>query len=82
MAGKVLCAFHQDAALHATLLEPGRTVAHTLGEGRHAWVQMARGRARLNGTALAEGDGVAVSRVTRLEITADLPAGILLFDLA
>ena len=32
-----------------------------LGEGRHAWVQMARGRARLNGVELGRGDGAALS---------------------
>ncbi|HSW51238.1 MAG TPA: pirin family protein [Bryobacteraceae bacterium] len=72
----------QDAALLASVLEPGQGVAHTLSPGRHAWVQVARGSVTLNGSPMEEGDGAAVSDVKDLEITARAPAEILLFDLA
>ena len=52
-----------------------------LADGRYAWVQMARGRARLNGTALEEGDGAAASNEATIDIAADGPAEILVFDL-
>ena len=54
---------------------------HALAEGRHAWLQMVRGRIELNGTALATGDGAAVSRESALETAAQESSHFLLFDL-
>ena len=73
---------HQDADLYASRLEPGERVKHALADGRHAWLQMVSGRVELNGTALAAGDGAAVSREGALEVVAVEPAHFLLFDLA
>jgi redox-sensitive bicupin YhaK (pirin superfamily) len=42
---------------------------------------VARGRARLNDTSLEEGDGAAVSDEATIDIAADGPAEILVFDL-
>ena len=47
-----------------------------------AQVQIARGSATLNGAALNEGDGVAVSEEEIVEVRAVEDAEILLFDLA
>ena len=73
---------HQDVGLYATLLAAGEEVAHVLRPGRHAWVQVARGTVALNGLALEDGDGAAVSDEARLELLARTPAELLLFDLA
>lgn len=73
---------HQDVDLYATLLGDGGAVTHDLRPGRHAWVQVARGQARLNGVTLKEGDGAAVSDETRLTLDSDSGAEVLLFDLA
>ena len=73
---------HQDADLYASRLEPGERVKHALAGGRHAWLQMVSGRIELNGTALAAGDGAAVSQESALEMVAVEPAHFLLFDLA
>jgi quercetin 2,3-dioxygenase len=73
---------HQDAEAYAAVLDKGRSVAHPLAPGRHAWLQVARGAARLNGSSLEEGDGAAVSGETMLDIAANGQAEILLFDLA
>jgi redox-sensitive bicupin YhaK (pirin superfamily) len=73
---------HQDAELHVTLLEPAESAKHELRPGRYAWVQVARGAVTVNGQALAEGDGLAVSDETRLTVTATAAAEVLLFDLA
>jgi redox-sensitive bicupin YhaK (pirin superfamily) len=43
---------------------------------------MARGGATLNGQALAEGDGAALSDEARVALQADSDAEILVFDLA
>jgi redox-sensitive bicupin YhaK (pirin superfamily) len=72
---------HQDAALYATLLDDNRSVTHQLGAGRHAWVQVARGRVLLNGTRLEEGDGASASDEKRIELAAEGTANVLLFDL-
>ena len=74
-------------------IEPGASVAHELADGRHAWVQVARGALTLEAAAgddrgtdraaLTAGDGAAISSAHRLQLTAG-PAGaeLLLFDLA
>jgi len=73
---------HQDVDLFASRLEPGERVKHALAAGRHAWLQVIGGEIELNGTALAAGDGAAVSRESALEMVAVEPAHFLLFDLA
>ena len=73
---------HQDAALFAGRLAAGSRVAHALAAGRHAWVQIAAGAVDLNGTALRQGDGAAVSGEAEIALRATEPAEILLFDLA
>jgi quercetin 2,3-dioxygenase len=72
----------QDARVFATLLDDGAKVQHTLAPGRLAWVQVARGKVILNGTALNEGDGAAIENETALELTGAAGGGeVLLFDL-
>lgn len=73
---------HQDADLYAARLEAGQQTAHSLKPGRHAWVQLARGQVRLNGTEMKAGDGAAVSGEEKLAFEALAPSEILLFDLA
>jgi quercetin 2,3-dioxygenase len=73
---------HQDVNLYSSLLADGEAVSHELADGRHAWVQIVKGSVTLNGEALSEGDGAAVSAEKRLEIksTSD-ETEFLLFDL-
>jgi quercetin 2,3-dioxygenase len=73
---------HQDAALYGTLLEPGKTLVHSLEPGRHAWLQIAGGAVMLDDLALRAGDGAALSDEPILEVRALEPAELLLFDLA
>jgi redox-sensitive bicupin YhaK (pirin superfamily) len=73
---------HQDARLYAALLEAEQQVAHELEADRHAWVQVARGAIEINGQALKQGDGAAISGERELKITGKEPSEILLFDLA
>jgi redox-sensitive bicupin YhaK (pirin superfamily) len=44
-------------------------------------VQVIRGRIRLNGLSLQEGDGAALSDEPQAEMTADSEAELLVFDL-
>ncbi len=73
---------HQDAALYTAMLDTGESAAYPIAPGRHAWLQVARGSVDVNGTKLGEGDGAAVSAEDKLEIRAESPAEVLLFDLA
>ena len=73
---------HQDVKLSVAALQPGEQIGYSLAEGRHAWIQIARGAVTLNGVALKQGDGAAVSQESSLTIIADETAEVLLFDLA
>lgn len=73
---------HQDVDLYTSLLQPNDSVSYNLKSQRYAWVQVARGTVMLNGHTLREGDGAAVKGEEQLELSTDLGAEILLFDLA
>jgi redox-sensitive bicupin YhaK (pirin superfamily) len=72
----------QDLTISVTRLGSGQTRSYALAPGRHAWVQVARGSAIVNGAALSEGDGAAVSEEPRVDLEGSEPAELLLFDLA
>jgi hypothetical protein len=72
---------HQDAAVYVGRLEPGETVAHPIGKGRHAWVQVARGRVMLGDRPLEAGDGAAVSGEPSITLAGKETADVLVFDL-
>jgi redox-sensitive bicupin YhaK (pirin superfamily) len=69
---------HQDVRLFATFLE-NQTVQYDLAPGRHAWIQVARGSIRVNGSTLEAGDGAAISEESPLELAGTGEA--LVFDL-
>jgi quercetin 2,3-dioxygenase len=73
---------HQDTNLYIARIDPGVEVGHALQAGRYAWLQIARGTLKLNGTELKAGDGVAISRATEIGVVAKEPSEVLLFDLA
>jgi quercetin 2,3-dioxygenase len=72
----------QDARLWAAKLEKGGNASFVLPSGRHAWVQVARGKILLNGHALDTSDGAAISAEKKLDLEAKADSEILLFDLA
>lgn len=73
----------QDATIYAAVLSHGEAVRHKIADSRHAWVQVARGAVTVNGVALAQGDGAAVSAETALDIVGGSnDAEFLLFDLS
>jgi quercetin 2,3-dioxygenase len=71
----------QDNELYATVLGKGESVKHALKPERHAYVQVARGSVKLNGTELETGDGAAISAEKVVELTGVQDAEVLLFDL-
>jgi redox-sensitive bicupin YhaK (pirin superfamily) len=72
---------HQDANLHIARLDKGVEAKHSLEKGRHAWIQVARGSVRVNGTELKQGDGAAISNETEVRVEAKDSSEVLLFDL-
>ena len=72
----------QDNELYATVLGAGETVKHELKPKRHAYVQVTKGSAKLNGTTLETGDGAAISEEKSLELAGVKDTEVLLFDLA
>jgi redox-sensitive bicupin YhaK (pirin superfamily) len=76
-------ALHQDARIYRGSLEPGAAAELPVAAGRHAWVQVVRGAATVNGVALAEGDGLALSDEAKVSMAGAGPkAELLIFDLA
>jgi quercetin 2,3-dioxygenase len=73
---------NQDATLFVSLLKPGEEVTHELANGRHAWLQVAKGAVELNGKSLNQGDGAAIAEEQKLTIKGTQDAEVLLFDLA
>lgn len=73
---------HQDALLYLTTLDKEQQAVYHLSRSRHAWVQVMRGEAMLNGTPIKAGDGAAVRDEERLAIAATNTAEVLLLELA
>ncbi|NJK50502.1 pirin family protein [Candidatus Gracilibacteria bacterium] len=73
---------HQDVYLYASLLKPDNTLTYQIPSSRYGWVQIAQGVATLNGQELRAGDGVQINGEEKLEISTNVGAEVLLFDLA
>ena len=72
---------HQDATVYASLLGAGERVRHEMADSRAGWIQVARGELSVNGVALKQGDGAAISKETALDIAGTKDAEFLLFDM-
>jgi redox-sensitive bicupin YhaK (pirin superfamily) len=72
---------HQDVSLFASILDAGNEVEHKMDEKRYAWIQVARGAITINGEKAQQGDGLVITGESDLQIKAQEPAEILLFDL-
>lgn len=73
---------HQDAKLFVSVLEKGKKIEYRSAAGRHAWIQMVRGTATLNGVPLGLSDAAAVKEEAVLGLEAASDAEFLLFDLS
>lgn len=69
-----------DAVISRALLAPGGSLTVPITRG-HAWLQVARGSLTANDQPLAQGDGLAISDLTSILLTADEAAEVLIFDL-
>jgi len=73
---------HQDVKVYLASLAAGERVTPVLPAGRHAWVQLTRGIAALDGEELREGDGAGISDEASIALQAVTGAELLLFELA
>jgi redox-sensitive bicupin YhaK (pirin superfamily) len=75
-------AIHSDALVYAGIFENGESDELALSAGRRAWVQVARGKVRVNGTELRAGDGAALSEEAKVRVEGVAEGEVLVFDLA
>lgn len=73
---------HQDVDLYAIRLEPDGAAEFWPRDDRLVWLQLAHGRATLNGEALEAGDGVALVGEAALRLESETNIEALLFDMA
>jgi redox-sensitive bicupin YhaK (pirin superfamily) len=72
---------HQDVRIYAGLFDGSERAELALAARRRAYVQLARGSLKVNGLALAAGDGLKVSDVSTLTVSEGRGAEVLVFDL-
>ena len=72
---------NQDVHLYIGKIAAKGTVNHSLGDQRHAWIQLIEGDLELNGEKLLTGDGAAADDETELKLASKKGAHFLLFDL-
>ncbi len=72
---------HQDATVYAAMLDGKDAVTHRLAAGRRAYLHVARGTVKVNGTPLKGGDGARIENESSIELKDAREAEVLLFDL-
>jgi redox-sensitive bicupin YhaK (pirin superfamily) len=72
---------HQDVELYRSTLSAGAVVGYELAPGRLGWLQVARGALTVNGQAMTQGDGLALTGSLALRIEGNTEAEFLLFDM-
>jgi redox-sensitive bicupin YhaK (pirin superfamily) len=72
---------NSDAFLWAGFFNRGASSSLTIPVGRHAWVQIARGSARINGQELVAGDGASISNESKILVEGIDASEVLVFDL-
>jgi quercetin 2,3-dioxygenase len=73
--------FKASADIYAATLSGDQAIDFDLRDGRRGWIQVARGSLTVNGQALHEGDGLAVTQSGLLNLSNGEDAEIILFDL-
>lgn len=74
-------AMRADADVYTARPTAGTELRHDLDPGHAAWIQVVTGTIDVNGTRLAQGDGLAVEDETGITLRAESNAEFLLFDL-
>jgi len=71
---------HQDASIHAALIDGEERAEQPIAPGRRAYVHVARGKVTVNGHALEAGDALKTD-ASRIVLEQGVNAEVLLFDL-
>jgi len=71
----------QDARVFAGRADEGRPLRYAARAGRATWVQVTRGALRVDDELLSAGDAAYFTGARELELRADAPAEVLIFDL-
>lgn len=71
---------HQDASIHAALLDGEERAEQAIAPGRRAYVHVARGKVTVNGQVLEAGDALKTD-APRIVLERGVNAEVLLFDL-
>ena len=72
---------HQDARTYAGLFDGEESATLAIALGRRAYVHVARGTVRVNGTSLGAGDALKLTGEDALRVDAGRGAEVLVFDL-
>jgi redox-sensitive bicupin YhaK (pirin superfamily) len=72
---------HQDASIHAALLDGAERAEFTQRAGRRTYVHVVKGEVSVNGEQLAAGDAIKLTGEGRVAIDSGRDAEVLLFDL-
>lgn len=73
---------HQDVSVFASILGKGESARYDMDQTRYGWLQVARGAISVNGQRAEQGDGAIAMGESSMEIAAEQPSEVLLFDLA
>ena len=72
---------HQDVEVYAAYLSAHKTLTYELKATHHAWLQLIKGKIKVNDQLLSAGDGAAISSEKTVEIECIEDAELLFFDL-
>jgi redox-sensitive bicupin YhaK (pirin superfamily) len=73
---------NQDVKLYAAYLTPENAIHYTFENKRRGWLQLVKGKIKLNGVSLSTGDGAVIQDEKNITIECVEDAELLLFDLA
>jgi redox-sensitive bicupin YhaK (pirin superfamily) len=71
-----------DARVYAGIFGKDDKAELAIGDGRGAWLHVARGKVRVNGQELGEGDGIAIENERTIRVEGVDEGEVLAFDLA
>lgn len=72
---------NQDFFLYGIRLEKEKPEIVHIQKGRHAWIQLIKGKLSVNGALLSEGDGAAISDIEELLLESSTDTELLLMNL-
>lgn len=80
--GEKTVSIHQDTRLFMANLLKEKEISYSFAEGRHGFLQVAKGEISIENEILKQGDGLEISNEKNINLTARADSELLLFDLA